>query len=62
LISYEHPRFGTVRQVGCPVKVDDLKPQYGPASALGADTNALLRELLHLPDGEIATLRAAGAI
>ena len=62
LISYEHPRFGTVRQVGCPIKIDDVQPRYGAASALGADTDVLLRELLHLPDEEIATFRAAGAV
>jgi crotonobetainyl-CoA:carnitine CoA-transferase CaiB-like acyl-CoA transferase len=33
----------------------------GPAPALGADTEAVLRAVLGLPDGEIAALRAAGA-
>jgi len=62
VISYEHPHFGTVRQVGCPIKIDDLPPRYGPASGLGADTEALLRELLQASDDEITNLRAAGAI
>jgi crotonobetainyl-CoA:carnitine CoA-transferase CaiB-like acyl-CoA transferase len=33
----------------------------GPAPALGADTEAVLREVLALSDGEIAALREAGA-
>ncbi len=62
VIDCEHPRFGTVRQVGCPIKIDDLPPRYGPASALGADTDDLLRTLLSASSSEIAALRAAGAI
>ena len=62
VISYEHPRFGTVREVGCPIKVDDVKPRYGPASPLGADTEQVLREWLALNPDEIAALRAKKAI
>lgn len=62
VIGYEHPLFGTVRQVGCPIKIDDVQPRYGPASALGADTDELLRSWLDLSDNEIAALRNARAI
>jgi crotonobetainyl-CoA:carnitine CoA-transferase CaiB-like acyl-CoA transferase len=62
VIAYEHPLFGTVRQVGCPIKIDDVQPRYGPASALGADTDELLRSWLDLSGSEIAALRAAGAV
>jgi crotonobetainyl-CoA:carnitine CoA-transferase CaiB-like acyl-CoA transferase len=34
----------------------------GPAPALGADTDAVLREVLDLSDDEIAALRATGAL
>ena len=62
VIAYDHPRFGTVREVGCPIKIDRIAPCYGPAARLGADTDALLRELLDMGDEEIRALRAAGAI
>ncbi|HVN85390.1 MAG TPA: CoA transferase [Candidatus Binatia bacterium] len=62
VIGYEHPLFGTVRQVGCPIKIDDVQPRYGPASALGADTERLLRAWLGASSEEIAALRTAGAI
>ena len=48
VITVDHPRFGPLRQVGCPVKIDDVRPRYGPASRLGADTEELLRDLLGL--------------
>jgi len=62
VIDYEHPLFGTVRQVGCPIKIDDVDPRYGPASGLGSDTDDLLRSWLNLSDGEIVALRNARAI
>ncbi len=62
VIAYEHPRFGTVREVGCPIKIDTVAPRYGPASTLGADTDDVLRELLQLDTPAIAALRAKGAI
>jgi crotonobetainyl-CoA:carnitine CoA-transferase CaiB-like acyl-CoA transferase len=33
----------------------------GPAPELGADNDAVMRDVLHLSDAEVATLRAAGA-
>lgn len=62
VVTVEHPRFGTLRQVGCPIKIDDLRPRYGPASPLGADTEELLHELLGLSHVEIDHLRERGAI
>ncbi len=62
VVEYEHERFGTVRQVGSPLKIDGAEPVYGPASRFGADTEDLLRDLLGLRDEEIAELRAAAAI
>jgi crotonobetainyl-CoA:carnitine CoA-transferase CaiB-like acyl-CoA transferase len=62
VITVDHPRFGPLREVGCPVKIDDVRPRYGPASRLGADTEDLLRDLLGLSHGEIERLRERGAI
>jgi crotonobetainyl-CoA:carnitine CoA-transferase CaiB-like acyl-CoA transferase len=62
VVSFEHPHFGTVRQIGCAIKIDDTQPRYRAAPAVGADTDALLRDLLALSDTEIAELRECGAI
>jgi crotonobetainyl-CoA:carnitine CoA-transferase CaiB-like acyl-CoA transferase len=62
VIAYEHPRFGTIRQVGCPIKIDDVRPRYTPAARLGADTDDVLRDLLDMHTDTIEELRSKGAI
>ena len=62
VIAYEHPRFGTLRQVGCPIKIDDVEPRYGPASRLGADSEDLLRGLLGMSAEQVADLRRRGVV
>lgn len=62
VISVEHPQFGPLRQVGCPIKVDHLAPRYQPASRLGGDTISILEQMLQMTAEEIGALREAGAI
>jgi CoA:oxalate CoA-transferase len=54
---------GTVEVAGNPVKFAGLSSrQHAYPPRLGADTAAILRELLGLPEGEIADLAKAGVI
>ena len=46
VIDVEHPQFGRLREVGCPIKIEGVQPRYGPGARLGADTDELLRTLL----------------
>ena len=62
VVGYEHPRFGTIRQVGCPIKIDDVRPRYTHAARLGADTDGVLRDLLQMDTDTIEELRRKGAI
>ena len=62
VIEVEHPEFGQLREVGCPIKIEGMLPRYGAGARLGADTEALLRTLLGMSDGDIAALRNLGAI
>jgi crotonobetainyl-CoA:carnitine CoA-transferase CaiB-like acyl-CoA transferase len=62
VITVDHPEFGPLREVGCPIKIDDVQPRYRPGAALGADTAAILREWLSFRDEEIEQLRVDGAI
>ena len=62
LITVDHPRFGPLREVGCPIKIDDVEPRYTPGAALGADTAAILHEWLSASDEDIDQLRRDGAI
>jgi crotonobetainyl-CoA:carnitine CoA-transferase CaiB-like acyl-CoA transferase len=61
VIAVEHPVFGTLREVGSPIKVAGVAPRYAAAAALGADTEALLAEI-GVDGEEIAALRARGVV
>jgi crotonobetainyl-CoA:carnitine CoA-transferase CaiB-like acyl-CoA transferase len=61
IVEVEHPVWGTLRETASPYKVD-AAPDYQPAPALGADTDAVLADLCDYSADEIAALRAAGAI
>jgi crotonobetainyl-CoA:carnitine CoA-transferase CaiB-like acyl-CoA transferase len=57
-----HPTLGRVKGLGNPVKMSRTPPVMRTvAPALGEDTEAILREA-GLEDGEIAALRAQGAV
>jgi crotonobetainyl-CoA:carnitine CoA-transferase CaiB-like acyl-CoA transferase len=60
LASYEHPRLGTVRGVGLPLRVSGFRPSYRASPALGADTADLLAQL-GFDESAIARLADAGA-
>jgi len=62
IVAVEHPRYGTLREVGCPIKIDDVAPRYQPGAPLGADTDSILRELLGMSEVEIDALRQEGAL
>jgi crotonobetainyl-CoA:carnitine CoA-transferase CaiB-like acyl-CoA transferase len=61
VVDVEHPVFGPLREIGCPIKVDDLRPRYAPGAALGADTAAVLAEV-GVGGEELARLRALGVV
>jgi crotonobetainyl-CoA:carnitine CoA-transferase CaiB-like acyl-CoA transferase len=61
VVEVAHPLFGALAQVGCPIKIEGVSPRFAPASALGADTAALLAEVGVAPD-ELARLRNRGVV
>ena len=61
-IEVEHPGHGAVRMLGFPLKFKEAPCRIRrPAPDLGADSDAVLRELGYSAE-EIARLRAAGAV
>jgi crotonobetainyl-CoA:carnitine CoA-transferase CaiB-like acyl-CoA transferase len=61
VVEVAHPAFGALREIGCPIKVDDLAPRYEPGAALGADTQAILAEI-GVGGAELEALRARGVV
>jgi crotonobetainyl-CoA:carnitine CoA-transferase CaiB-like acyl-CoA transferase len=61
VVETEHPRFGTVRQVGAIAKVGSERPAYRRAPLLGEDGDDVLRGLLGYDQATLDELAAAGA-
>jgi crotonobetainyl-CoA:carnitine CoA-transferase CaiB-like acyl-CoA transferase len=61
IVEIEHPRRGTIREVGSPIKLSGEPMPLRPAPALGADTEELLREA-GFTDAEIAELERSGVV
>jgi crotonobetainyl-CoA:carnitine CoA-transferase CaiB-like acyl-CoA transferase len=62
VIEVEHPTMGPLRQAGAPIKFGGVREPRRPAPQLGADTDAILTEVLGYDRDRIAALRAEGAI
>ena len=63
VVDLEHPKLGTLRTLGTPIKVAGMPPfRPPPPPALGEHTDAVLRELTGYPPDRIAELRRRGVI
>ena len=62
-VDLAHPEVGTRRHIGVPWRMSESEARVRrPAPCLGADTDAVLRNVLGYSEGEIAALRAAAAL
>ncbi|MGA3943549.1 CaiB/BaiF CoA transferase family protein [Ralstonia nicotianae] len=62
-VDLPHPSAGTVPLVGSPVRMSATPPQaVAHPPLLGEHTEAVLRDVLDLPQAQIAALRAQGVI
>lgn len=57
IIEFVHPHLGTVKQSGPPFSVSSYQPQFKPCSALGADTEKVLREYAEMTAEEIVSIK-----
>lgn len=63
IVEYDHPQVGKVRLPGNPIKMSGMEGTISnPAPMLGEHTDVVLKTLLHLSAGEIASLRKIGAV
>jgi crotonobetainyl-CoA:carnitine CoA-transferase CaiB-like acyl-CoA transferase len=61
VVDYSYPDGRAARMVACPIRISGATLPTHAAPPMGADTDALLREIGY-PDERIAALRAAGVI
>jgi benzylsuccinate CoA-transferase BbsF subunit len=62
-VELEHSEVGVRRHVGIPYKMSGTPVAVrSPAPCLGQHTDQVLREILKMPDDEIAVLRAKGVL
>jgi crotonobetainyl-CoA:carnitine CoA-transferase CaiB-like acyl-CoA transferase len=62
IVEVDHPVYGTVREVGCPIKTPGAITRPAPAPRLGQHTEEVLRDVLGYPPAKIAALRESGAL
>jgi len=61
ILEVEHPEYGTIRQVGSPIKMDGVIEHPTPGPALGQHTNEVMAEVLGYSDERVSSLRKEGA-
>jgi crotonobetainyl-CoA:carnitine CoA-transferase CaiB-like acyl-CoA transferase len=62
-VELEHSEIGVRRHIGIPFKMSGTPVHVRrPAPCLGQDTDDVLRELLHMPEADIAALREKGVL
>ena len=57
IVTLEHPDRGPFMVPGCPVKMSDSPVELEIGPSLGMQTEEVLKELLHMTDGDLAELR-----
>ena len=57
IVTLEHPDRGAFMGPGCPVKMSDSPVELEIGPSLGMQTEEVLKELLHMTDGDLAELR-----
>ena len=62
VVEVDHPTRGKYLSVGNPIKLSDSVTEVERSPLLGEHTDEILTELLGYEDGEIAEIRASGAI
>ncbi|MBX3142989.1 MAG: CoA transferase [Trueperaceae bacterium] len=62
VIDFDHPTFGSVKQVAGPIQANGGVPAPRPAPALGSDTREVLTTLAGIDSRSLSELAAAGVI
>jgi hypothetical protein len=61
VVDYQHPRFGSVRQIASPLRHDAAPPPIARGPRRGEHQQSVLADLCSYSPARVATLRASGA-
>ena len=61
LVEVDHPERGTYLSVGNPIKLSDSPADVKRSPLLGEHTDEILRDVLKLPESEVAAIKSSGA-
>lgn len=62
IINVEHPVYGSIKELACPIKIKGVKQKTDCAPPLGGHTEEILKKYLNYNDEEIKKLIEKGAI
>ena len=62
IVELDHPMFGKVREVGCPIKIPGAEMKHRAGPSLGRDTEDILKGYLGMTAEEICKLRGQGVV
>ena len=62
VVAVDHPKGGTIKLLGNPIKVKGLKEAFSHPPLLGEHTQEILSELLKYPEEKIVTLKKDGVV
>ncbi|ETW92170.1 MAG: hypothetical protein ETSY1_44835 [Candidatus Entotheonella factor] len=62
MVELEHPAYGPMKVLGCPIQVSDGPVTFEPAPRLGADNDAVYGAMLGLDAERLQALRQHGVI
>lgn len=62
VMDVEHPVFGTIKELACPIKIDAMKQKRERAPSLGEHTEEIFKSYLGYSNERIKELKEKGAI
>lgn len=62
LVDVEHPVYGTLKQLACPIKIKGVEQKRSPGAGYSENTDDILKDLLKYDDEKIEALKGKGAV
>jgi crotonobetainyl-CoA:carnitine CoA-transferase CaiB-like acyl-CoA transferase len=62
IIEVDHPKFGKIKELACPIRVVGENQKKQPAAAYGENTEEILKNYLNASSDDIEKLKSVSAI